>query len=1034
MNKRTKLVLGIILGVLVLAFGTTFVLARTGVIKLGILAENSFDADLEVIIKNPDGTQFKGLADIEVSGTFQTYFKSASDDKNGTTSALFTGLETKTPHYIKVTSTGCTTKDDAKTTGDSNSKVTSQIILTCSGTTTNPGKNTFNLYGRFVDKATGEALPNGIGIVSSENPFYGHDPLDDEPPAGTGVDFIPLSSTSSPQSGLGNSTPSGNDGIFRIKDIQYSQDSATGLEELKSLRIKFSVSNYYHEKPPPPDGFLLSSFVNVANIQPGQTYFLGTIKMAKDTVATPDTFSVSGKVVSGSTALRGAIVSIIHSDFGNKSFDGIADANGNYSITGIPFLSSNGSGYTVLATAGGYGQYKKSIALTGKSTVDKNANNKLSDINLTATAGQYSIVGTVKDGAGLVSGATISTNYSGATIKSSSQLIAGPIPGEYNYQLTVALPAGTTNKAIEVKITPPATHKSTSVTKTVTASSNTNFGRADFQLERVSATINKMIGYVVSSDGELIPGVQVSAKGTSFNSSAVTSTGKSVREEEDECTKRGYFCLWSAPKEKITLTFSGLTSGYMIEGGNTQTVDLTSAGDNFTKFFRMIPDPSQTDKQVANIYGSILLNNQRSVFIPGLTVAINIDGDIIRSEASKSEKITTDGITAEHNYLLKVPVSKLSNGKSYPIELELDDSSAYKLVGSTGSQIQYFSSVANYSQFYYLEKAEVPVQQVQIAGLVVDSKSKKPFDLGQVKIKIISINTDKLSPKQLDTSTEKINYSSNLLQGQKINFLSNVLPRSLDDKYLISFSKSGYKTRVYAVDGYKPDASNYIMLGQVELVGNSFWQTITDPIVKAFYAVVGIFENLWGKVGGGGSSEYDNVMGAFNKAEKLGSSAPVSDVLDGYDKLSGTPFGLGTPYRNNQKSTFSAAWDGQTGTFFDTQTRGAYTGLKLSSPSIVGLIRVYPREGKTAGFINRKPYSERMKGGKFQGANAENGPWTDLFTITSAPTSGEWTIYSLDNNTTTYKYIRYLPPSGGSGNVAEIELWSRRGGVLGPAL
>jgi hypothetical protein len=64
-----------------------------------------------------------------------------------------------------------------------------------------------------------------------------------------------------------------------------------------------------------------------------------------------------------------------------------------------------------------------------------------------------------------------------------------------------------------------------------------------------------------------------------------------------------------------------------------------------------------------------------------------------------------------------------------------------------------------------------------------------------------------------------------------------------------------------------------------------------------------------------------------------------------------------------------------------------------------------------------------MTGGKFQGANiADFSDAVNLFTISGMPEEGIITAQTI-NNTTAFRYVRYLSPNGSYGNVAELEFY-----------
>ena len=78
--------------------------------------------------------------------------------------------------------------------------------------------------------------------------------------------------------------------------------------------------------------------------------------------------------------------------------------------------------------------------------------------------------------------------------------------------------------------------------------------------------------------------------------------------------------------------------------------------------------------------------------------------------------------------------------------------------------------------------------------------------------------------------------------------------------------------------------------------------------------------------------------------------------------------------------------------------------------------QVMPVMPDTIKFIPRPGWLGRMVGGKFQGANVKDGPYTDLYTIATVGATNEASVDLGD-----YQFLRYLSPAGGWGNVAEIE-------------
>ncbi len=91
--------------------------------------------------------------------------------------------------------------------------------------------------------------------------------------------------------------------------------------------------------------------------------------------------------------------------------------------------------------------------------------------------------------------------------------------------------------------------------------------------------------------------------------------------------------------------------------------------------------------------------------------------------------------------------------------------------------------------------------------------------------------------------------------------------------------------------------------------------------------------------------------------------------------------------------------------------------LPAAQAQTTGQVKYFPRTG----------YESRMTGGIFQGSQ-DNTTWTTLYTVPSAP-SDAYTTGTFTTNPTTFRYLRYLAPSGSYGNVAEIEFDSVSGGT-----
>lgn len=115
-------------------------------------------------------------------------------------------------------------------------------------------------------------------------------------------------------------------------------------------------------------------------------------------------------------------------------------------------------------------------------------------------------------------------------------------------------------------------------------------------------------------------------------------------------------------------------------------------------------------------------------------------------------------------------------------------------------------------------------------------------------------------------------------------------------------------------------------------------------------------------------------------------------------------------YDTDQSRAFDNNWD----SYFESGANTAWTGIDVGFRTTLRRIR----------FLPRKSWESRMVGGKFQASNDHTFSTgvVDVYTITSPP------MYYIYNEPTftpkgPYRYFRYLTPTGGFGNVAEIEFY-----------
>jgi uncharacterized protein YjdB len=137
-------------------------------------------------------------------------------------------------------------------------------------------------------------------------------------------------------------------------------------------------------------------------------------------------------------------------------------------------------------------------------------------------------------------------------------------------------------------------------------------------------------------------------------------------------------------------------------------------------------------------------------------------------------------------------------------------------------------------------------------------------------------------------------------------------------------------------------------------------------------------------------------------------------------KVSGTIIGTSGSWNNNPAVTKEKAMDANLSTYFDAPSANAnWVGLDLGTAKTIVKVNYAPRTG----------WAGRMLGGKIQGSNSATfSTATDLFTIWAIPAENALTT-AFFYNTTAFRYIRYLSPDGGYGNIAELEFWENSASI-----
>ncbi|HEV2207633.1 MAG TPA: glycoside hydrolase family 2 TIM barrel-domain containing protein [Verrucomicrobiae bacterium] len=163
---------------------------------------------------------------------------------------------------------------------------------------------------------------------------------------------------------------------------------------------------------------------------------------------------------------------------------------------------------------------------------------------------------------------------------------------------------------------------------------------------------------------------------------------------------------------------------------------------------------------------------------------------------------------------------------------------------------------------------------------------------------------------------------------------------------------------------------------------------------------------------------YYYVVSAVSGTQQSVNSSEVSAAPVSMSFLVGTSMGTPGSY-NNIGNIREMALDGNLATFFDAPTNLAWVGLDLgpTNARVISKLRYAPRSG----------FANRMIGGIFQGANLPDfSDGIALYTVTTTPPDGTYTV-QFPTNTAAFRYLRYVAPANGYGNIAELEFYS-----LGP--
>ncbi len=146
-------------------------------------------------------------------------------------------------------------------------------------------------------------------------------------------------------------------------------------------------------------------------------------------------------------------------------------------------------------------------------------------------------------------------------------------------------------------------------------------------------------------------------------------------------------------------------------------------------------------------------------------------------------------------------------------------------------------------------------------------------------------------------------------------------------------------------------------------------------------------------------------------------------------KLTGSVIGTLGAYGNNPSRTRDMAFDGNLATFYDAAADGGWPGLDVGSERWWRLVRLL--------YAPRVEFPGRMVNGAFEVTCLSDGVTTFeaplvLHTVAAAPPINQYTEASL-NQDLNMRYLRYRPPPGGWGNIAELEVYGHETVPLAPA-
>ena len=168
---------------------------------------------------------------------------------------------------------------------------------------------------------------------------------------------------------------------------------------------------------------------------------------------------------------------------------------------------------------------------------------------------------------------------------------------------------------------------------------------------------------------------------------------------------------------------------------------------------------------------------------------------------------------------------------------------------------------------------------------------------------------------------------------------------------------------------------------------------------------------------------YYYVVSANNPDGESDDSSQVAATAN--SELHGSVIGSEGSY-NNSGAVRDCVFDGSLKNYFDGPSSISWAGLDLGAGATAKITQVK--------YCPRVGFAGRMVGGRFQGSNAADfsSGVTTLYTITTVPPEEALTTVNISNSNR-FRYLRYVSPSNGWGNTAEVQFHGDVTGQAAPA-